>query len=205
MLELIKIKKDIAWILEQIKCLFAKGTYATAWSSDHTLLTGGPYLKDTIVWYQGSIYKAKHNNESELPTNIIYWECIGEGFLLEEKIPDWWALPGTKTYIKNKPTKTSNFLNDGELGVSPYVTEQFVYDVLDTLNGGTDSTFDKNYIHNQLSASNTWNVTHNLNKYASVTVVDSGNSVVVGEVQYINSNQITIIFQASFSGKAYIN
>ena len=205
MLELVKIRKDIAWILEQIKCLFAKGTYATAWSPDHTLLTGGPYLKETVVWYQGSIYKAKHNNESELPTNTIYWECIGEGFLLEEKVPDWWALPGTKTFIKNKPTKTSNFLNDGELGGSPFVTEEFVYNVLDTLNGGTNTTFDKNYVHDQLSASATWNVIHNLNKFASVTVVDSANSTVIGEVEYINLNELTITFQASFSGKAFIN
>jgi len=137
MLEIVKIKKDVAWILEQIKCLFAKGTYATAWSADHTLLTGGPYLKSTIVWYQGSIYKAKYNNESELPTDTIYWECIGEGFLLEEKIPDWWALPGTKTFIKNKPTKTSDFLNDGEIAETPdpYASQQYVLERIQQMGG----------------------------------------------------------------------
>lgn len=64
---------------------------------------------------------------------------------------------------------------------------------------------DKKYIHNQMSASSTWSVQHNLNKYASVSVVDSGNNMVVGDVEYIDENNLTITFNASFSGKAYIN
>lgn len=64
---------------------------------------------------------------------------------------------------------------------------------------------DKNYIHNQGAASNVWNVTHNLGKFPSVTVVDSGNSVVIGDVNMIDLNNITITFTSSFSGKAYIN
>ena len=64
---------------------------------------------------------------------------------------------------------------------------------------------DKNYIHNQISASSTWNVTHNLNKYASVTIVDSGNNIVIGDVQYVNQNSVIITFNSSFSGKAFFN
>lgn len=61
------------------------------------------------------------------------------------------------------------------------------------------------YIHNQLSASDTWVIEHNLRKKPSVTVVDSGDSVVIGEVTYINDNKISISFAAAFSGKAYLN
>jgi hypothetical protein len=64
---------------------------------------------------------------------------------------------------------------------------------------------DKNYIHNQMSASSTWSVQHDLNKFPSVSVVDSGNNMVVGDVEYIDENNLTITFNASFSGKAYIN
>lgn len=64
---------------------------------------------------------------------------------------------------------------------------------------------DKNYVHNQMSASSTWSVQHNLNKFPSVSVVDSGNNMVVGDVEYIDENNLTITFNASFSGKAYIN
>ena len=58
---------------------------------------------------------------------------------------------------------------------------------------------------NQMSPSNTWSIIHNLGKYPSVTVVDSGGTVVDGNVNYINDNTIEIEFSFSFSGKAYLN
>jgi len=61
------------------------------------------------------------------------------------------------------------------------------------------------YVHNQGASSNTWVIVHGLNKFPSVTVVDSGNTVVVGSVAYDSPNQVTITFEASFSGKAYLN
>ena len=64
---------------------------------------------------------------------------------------------------------------------------------------------DKHYSHNQTSASATWTVTHNLGKFPSVTVIDSANSVVVGEVNMTNINEVEITFSAAFSGKAYLN
>ena len=64
---------------------------------------------------------------------------------------------------------------------------------------------DKHYSHNQMIASDTWNVNHNLSKYPAVSVVDSGENIVAGDVQYIDLNNVTITFTSSFSGKAYFN
>lgn len=64
---------------------------------------------------------------------------------------------------------------------------------------------DKNYIHVQNTASDTWNVVHELNKYPSVSIIDSGNNVVVGDIEYTSLDTITLRFNASFSGKAYFN
>jgi hypothetical protein len=64
---------------------------------------------------------------------------------------------------------------------------------------------DANYVHNQASASNTWTITHNLGKYPSVTIVDSGSNVQIGEILYNSLNQVTVTFAASFSGFAYLN
>jgi hypothetical protein len=61
------------------------------------------------------------------------------------------------------------------------------------------------HIHNQTVSSSTWNITHNLNKYPSVSVVDSSNEEVIGEVVYVNSNSLTVKFSAPFSGKAFLN
>lgn len=64
---------------------------------------------------------------------------------------------------------------------------------------------DKHYTHSQNVASATWNINHGLNKFPSVTVVDSGGSVVEGDVKFINNSNVEVIFSASFSGKAYCN
>lgn len=64
---------------------------------------------------------------------------------------------------------------------------------------------DKNYIHNQVVASGTWQIQHNLDKFPSISVVDSGDNLVVGEVKYIDLNNVLITFTSSFSGKAYFN
>jgi hypothetical protein len=61
------------------------------------------------------------------------------------------------------------------------------------------------YIHNQPNSSAQWTITHNLNKYPSVTVVDTANTEVVGDVQYVSANQLLLIFSFPFSGKAYLN
>lgn len=61
------------------------------------------------------------------------------------------------------------------------------------------------YIHDQILASANWNVRHNLGKYPSVSVVDSAGSLVQGDVEYLDTNTLTITFTAEFSGKAYLN
>ena len=55
------------------------------------------------------------------------------------------------------------------------------------------------------NASSIWTVTHNLGSYPSVTVVDSGNTVVVGNVDYKSTQQLVITFNASFSGCVFLN
>ena len=64
---------------------------------------------------------------------------------------------------------------------------------------------DKNFVFTQSNAASTWVVTHNLNKYPSVSVVDSANTTVYGEVDYNSLNQVTITFKSAFAGKAFFN
>jgi hypothetical protein len=66
-------------------------------------------------------------------------------------------------------------------------------------------TYKFSHIHNQTVSSSTWSITHNLNKYPSVSIVDSSNEEVIGEVEHINSNSLTVKFSAPFSGKAFLN
>jgi hypothetical protein len=61
------------------------------------------------------------------------------------------------------------------------------------------------FVFNQNSPATTWNITHNLGRRPSVTVVDSAGTVVIGEVTYTSDNALTIQFSAGFSGQAYLN
>jgi hypothetical protein len=64
---------------------------------------------------------------------------------------------------------------------------------------------DKHYTHDQGSPSNTWVIQHNLDKHPSITIVDTAGSVLYGSVDYIDNNNVSIVFNTSFSGLAYLN
>ena len=53
--------------------------------------------------------------------------------------------------------------------------------------------------------STVWNIIHNLDKYPSVTVVNESKEVMIGNITYIDKDNITITFSAPFSGYAYLN
>ena len=61
------------------------------------------------------------------------------------------------------------------------------------------------YIHDQGQAYHVWTIQHNLDKYPSVVVVDNGDDVVHGQINYQSKNTIIITFSAAFAGKAYLN
>ena len=64
---------------------------------------------------------------------------------------------------------------------------------------------DKHFVFDQFDPKSTWEITHNMNKFPSVYIVDTANSVVEGLVEYIDKNSLTVIFNFPFSGKAYLN
>jgi hypothetical protein len=61
------------------------------------------------------------------------------------------------------------------------------------------------YVHYQIASSKVWTINHNLDIYPAVSVVDTADNVVVGEIRYMSRNQLVISFSAEFSGKAYLS
>lgn len=61
------------------------------------------------------------------------------------------------------------------------------------------------YTHDQMVPQKVWNITHNLDCFPSVTVIDSSGRVVIGDVTYISKNEVQVSFTAEFSGKVYLN
>ncbi len=64
----------------------------------------------------------------------------------------------------------------------------------------------RRHVHTQQAASSTWVINHTLGGKPSVTVVDSAQTNVTGEVQYTGStdSQVTVFFTTPFSGYAYL-
>ena len=67
--------------------------------------------------------------------------------------------------------------------------------------GGSDA----NFVFTQVTPDTTWYITHNLNKFPSVSVVNINNILMYGDIQYVDINNLAITFSAGFSGKAYLN
>ena len=76
------------------------------------------------------------------------------------------------------------------------------YDMaLFTLSDGSD----KSYVFVQGVPATTWTIQHDLQKFPSITVIDTADTVVIGKYTYIDNNNITLTFSAGFAGKAYLN
>tara|TARA_R100000935_G_scaffold6246_1_gene13727 strand:+ start:14 stop:697 length:684 start_codon:yes stop_codon:yes gene_type:complete len=93
-------------------------------------------------------------------------------------------------------------LNLTNIGGNGNLTDKLFYDFAAfTLSSQGSPTFE----FNQVVPATTWTITHNLGKFPSITVIDSGNTVVNGEYTYIDNNKIVLEFSAAFAGKAYLN
>lgn len=96
---------------------------ATSWTPNHTTVTGNPYLAGTIVYYLGHIFQANFNNDSIVPAigGNVYWTDLGVGYLIDQEQTDWLAISGPE-FLKNKPTNTSSFINDGDDTINPFIS-----------------------------------------------------------------------------------
>jgi len=164
-------------------------------SFDSEIMTEGPfrYKKD---WDLGDIVTVRNSSwnmvvDARITEVVEIYEP--NGFRLEatfgnniptliEKIKQEMDEPVTE-----KTSKVSELEND-----AGYITEGQVLQVT-------------TYTHNQITPASEWVINHNLGRYPSVAVVDSGGNLVIGNVAYVDENQININFTATFSGKAYLN
>lgn len=122
------------------------------------------------------------------PATLIPNEIIDSDFEIKDNVDTTKIAKFEASAITTGTTRTYTFPdNDGTIAL--------VDDII------SKSTFE----FTQAVPSITWSITHNLAFYPNVTVVDSGNNVVIGEVDYIDNNSLTITFSASFSGKAYLS
>lgn len=111
------------------------------------------------------------------------------------------------TKIETAPIVAVNLGSGGQRGYSAYEiwlqqgNVGTVSEYLESLRGAGAAS----YVHDQIMAETEWLITHWLNKYPSVTIVDSGENLVLGDVDYIDKDTVAVRFTAPFGGKAYLN
>lgn len=64
---------------------------------------------------------------------------------------------------------------------------------------------DKNFVHMQIINSAEWIVTHTLDKFPSVNVIDSDGNTALIDIVHTSVNELKIISSIPFRGIAYIN
>ena len=61
------------------------------------------------------------------------------------------------------------------------------------------------FVFTQNTPSKKWIIQHNLNRFPSVSVLDSAGSIIEGDLVYDDSNKLHVCFSIEFSGMAYLN
>jgi phosphosulfolactate phosphohydrolase-like enzyme len=67
--------------------------------------------------------------------------------------------------------------------------------------GGIGATF----VYTQSSPANNWIVNHDLDKYPSITILDTEGFQVEADVEYTSLNQVVLTFNPAFAGKVIAN
>lgn len=110
----------------------------------------------------------------------------------------------TESLISGDISELKKKINSTDIFLKLLEAEKKVKVLLEKTESLTE-IIDKNYVHDQIQASNAWVVHHGLNKYPCVSVVDTGENIVYGEVKYTGKNDLIINFSHAFSGKAFLN
>lgn len=158
--------------------------------------TGGiPALAD-ITKLNVSTKYSNGNSLEQMLNEVI----ADKFFIVEARNQNVKAVLTTQSYAENASDSTYKDITVTVSGANGTLEDGKVY-----LLSKYSAAGDKHYTHVQSSASTTWTVAHNLNKKPSVSIVDSSDNVVLGQVEHTDLNNLTITLSAATSGKAYIN
>jgi hypothetical protein len=158
------------------------------------------------------------NNRTQLNTQFsgitdIYINKTND--LNVDVTPYFESLLGGSFLKINNGTKTTEYGIYRIQSVQDYNQDILLLSVFVFFSNGTKTDSDVAVISHQIAEDkhyktalmdgDIWQIEHNLNKYPSITVVDTANNVIYGEVNYNDLNNVTITFASSVTGYAYFN
>lgn len=116
---------------------------------------------------------------------------------------------GLPKLVINRLTQSEydELLNSGQINDNEfYITDEKYY-TKEELNEIISSVIAKQttFIYNQTEESQIWIIEHNLNKYPSITTVDTNGNEFSCQKTYIDSNTIKITCSSPMAGQAFLN
>ena len=140
------------------------------------------------------IHKVVSQLPAELAPNAIYLVRVADGFSL---------------YATNASGEIQAFPLNGVLpsggAVGDVLRKTGAGDFAAHWEPDPQDGSDKTYRHVQGVASAFWEVSHGLAKFPAVSVIDSGGSLIEGDIDYLDENTVTLTFASPFSGEAHFN
>lgn len=150
-------------------------------------------------------------NLSQNTTEINLTQSNGNGIDLsseENRItftqPNLRGLPGPAGPANNLSIGTVEDGEDAAATITGESPDQFLNLVLPRGEPGPAGSGDKNYTAT-FSPTDNLLVTHNLDKYPAVDVINSAGDEVVGSVNYLTTNTLIVSFSAPFGGRITCN
>lgn len=145
---------------------------------------------DLLADEEGNFITQGSITSSGLTVGVRYYVATLSGQITTVK-PTY---PNIVRYIGTASSETQLEYNPLDIDYDDYL--QLQIDNIET---------DKNFEFVQSTPSASWNINHNLDKRPSITIIDSGNNQVIGDIIYVDNDNVTINFSAAFSGTATLN
>ncbi|HHX67003.1 MAG TPA: hypothetical protein GX708_02975 [Gallicola sp.] len=204
------IKKYLNSFIDEIKLLIDNKTKKLDFDKTYRGIVKNINNEICEVEINGQIFECKIRNDLQINVDdVVLIKIINNNF--SDKYVD--AKLGVVGDGVSEGVDWANVLNKPtDFPPSHHTQDVFTIEGLSNvaISGSYNDLIDKplektTYIHAQNTPLSEWLINHNLQRYPSINVVDSGGSVVLGDIQYIDENNILLKFNGGFSGKAYLN
>jgi len=169
---------------------------------------GDTVLFDSISGFVLSSYSLKYASQAP-PADIsdFYTGALVNSIVLISNTDD---ISQYAIYTWDSAVARTNNPGFWDIGLTPIATNGSFQNTKDyfisllTYNPSA-SGGDKTFVFTQGVPSMNWVINHPLDKYPSVSVVDSSGQEVICTVDYIDTQTINLTFNAAFSGQAFLN
>ena len=163
-----------------------------------TFSSGSTFQNATSLKVNKYIY-----GETDSIENLLDIFASSKILIVDIEDQDNYGVYNTTTVTQDGSTDFYDIAISQEKANGSLTNEKF-YAII-SIGGGSDKHAKFESYYEEHTATNPWVVTHGLNKFPSVTVVNRNGVEVYAKVTHDDENNVTITFAGDTAGKAYFN